>query len=229
MKGAATGSPVAVAQSIAVAAVLNLDGPAGATSTPRLSVVSPPPEGASSPELVPSDRVASLPSSRLRQRFIRVFRHVFRQAMWPVSPFVDALVPSTTCSTHTSRHCLAADTRGAPAPFYLGHSPSLRRLKHRRLSLPAPGTTPVAKDLPALATIVPHLVTLVRGCCPSRVDARCTSELPHRRSFLRGRGASKISGGRNQRLPHTHSAATLTSSAPSPNAVTSKPFQASHG
>lgn len=59
----ATGSPVAVAQSIAVAVVLNLDGLAGATSTPRLSIVSPPPEGVNPPGFIPSDRVASFPGS----------------------------------------------------------------------------------------------------------------------------------------------------------------------
>lgn len=63
-EGAATGSPVAVAQSIAVAPCSNLDGTPCPLHARVVSVVSPPPEGVSSPELIPSDRVASLPRTR---------------------------------------------------------------------------------------------------------------------------------------------------------------------
>lgn len=95
MNRGATGSPVAVLQSIAVAELPNLEAPAGATSTPRVSIVSPPPEGVSSPELVPSDRDASFPGFRQSRRQTASLRHVFRQATWPVSPFVDG-----SCARH---------------------------------------------------------------------------------------------------------------------------------
>lgn len=114
---AATGSPVAVAQSIAVAVVPNLDGLAGATSTPRLSIVSPPPEGVNPPGFIPSDRVAFLSRIRQESRLKPCsFRNVIQTGLWPVSPFVDGCVPSTTCNTHTSRHCLAAVIAELPFP-----------------------------------------------------------------------------------------------------------------
>lgn len=109
----ATGSPVAVAQSIAVAVVPNLDDLAGATSTPRVFIVSPPPEGAGSPEPVPSDRVA--PFSRIRRNDVSPERvqtgHMARQ------PFRRWLkCPAPPVSTHTSRHCLAAVIAELPLP-----------------------------------------------------------------------------------------------------------------
>lgn len=113
--------------------------------------------------------------------------------------------PPLPCSGH----------RGAPAPFYLSHSPSLRRLKHRELSPPAPGSRPAATDLPALVMIVLHFVTSVQGCYPSRFGHAVR---PSFRSGVVSSSAvsgAEISGGRNQRLPLTQSAATHTSSAPS--------------
>lgn len=100
-------------------------------------------------------------------------------------------MPGTTRSTQTSRHCLAANARGADAPFYSGHTPSLPRLKHSWISPRAPDTTPAAADLPALVTVVAHSVTLAQGCYPSRVT-RCTfrapalSQFPDRWSDFRG-------------------------------------------
>lgn len=97
----------------------------------------------------------------------------------------------------------------------MSHSPSLRRLEHQELSPPAPGSRPAATDLPALVMIVLHFVTSVRGCYPSRFGHAVR---PSFRSGVVSSSAvsgAEISGGRNQRLPLTQSAATHTSSAPS--------------
>lgn len=56
---------------------------------------------------------------------------------------------------------------------------------------------------------------------------RCTFRAPALSQFPDPCGL--ISGGRNQRLPRTRQRSRIARSAPSPNALTSKPLRASHG
>lgn len=89
-EGAATGSPVAVAHSIAVAPCSNLDGTPCPLHARVVSVVSPPPEGVGSPEPIPSDRVASLPRTPAKTAVEnRVLPARVQPGFWPVSSFVD--------------------------------------------------------------------------------------------------------------------------------------------
>ena len=118
MECAATGSPVAVAQSIAVAPCSNLDGIPCPLNVRVVSVVSPPPEGVGSPEPVPSDRDASLSKDPGRDNGCETMslRHVFSQAKGLSALSSMVCVPGTTRSTHASRHCLAAIIAKLPLP-----------------------------------------------------------------------------------------------------------------
>lgn len=188
---AATGSPVAVAPAqksmqsqrvatTAVAVFKNLDEQLGATSTRVLSIVSPPPKGVNPPGFIPFDRVASFPrtgdSGRnpppVRDSDRLLTRQPFRRRIVPGTIRQHANEPRLPCRGH----------REASASFYLSHTPSLLALKHSKLSLRAPDTTPAPADLPALVNVVVNTVTSVQGCYPFRI-ARCTSGLPPRRSF----------------------------------------------
>lgn len=113
------------------------------------------------------------------------------------------------------------------AGFYLEHTPPLRRLKHlvdRSQEHQAPGITPAAEEVPRLVMVVTLTFTSLAG-----VTRRAIVVCPRFRNGIVSRVTHSDFEGQKPKAPLYPSTMVLRGSAPSPSALTGKPFQASHG
>ena len=137
------------------------------------------------------------------------------------------LCPAPPVSTRTSPRLpcrsLARTVRGSrhnPSSSYLGHTPSLRHLKHPADQGQAPGTTPAPADLPRLADDLHPSVHVASGCYPAGL---CTVCLGFPTSIVSARLEPRDFSGSKLEAPGYPSVRGLHGSAPSPLEVTGKP------